>query len=134
MFDRLGQVTVFSKMYLKAVFHQMRVRKEYVDKTAFKTKYGHFEFMVIPMGLYDAPVTFQSLMNAIFSNCIDKFLVVYLYGILIYINAVKEHLEHLELTLERLQVNKLYAGKSKCEIFTSHTECHTECLGLFIGK
>ena len=76
MFDRLGEAQFFSKMDLKTGFHQIRVRPEDIEKTAFKTKYGHLEYLVLPMGLCNAPATFQTLMNMIFQDCIDVYLVV----------------------------------------------------------
>lgn len=73
MFDRLGEARYFSKMDLKTGFHQIRVRQEDIEKTAFKTKYGQFEYLVLPMGLCNAPATFQTLMNTIFQDCIDVY-------------------------------------------------------------
>lgn len=122
MFDRLGTATVYSKLDLKSGFHQIRVRNEDIEKTAFKTKYGHYEFLVMPMGLCNAPAIFQSLMNSIFSDIIDDYLVVYLDDLLIYRNTYEEHLIHLEEVLSRLQDHQLYVGKSKCELMTSQTE------------
>lgn len=74
MFDRLGQATVFSKLGLKAGFHHIRVQEENVEQTAFKTKYGHFEFLVMSMGLRNVPATFQSLMNTMFPTELTSFL------------------------------------------------------------
>ena len=103
MFDRLGAAKYFSKMDLKTGFHQIRVKPEDIVKTAFNTKYGQFEYMVMPMGLCNAPATFQSLMNAIFSDCIDDFLVVYMDDLLIYSKTEEEHLRHIESVLRRLE-------------------------------
>lgn len=76
VFDHLGKVTVFSKLDLKSGFPQIRVRNEDIEKTASRSKYGHYEFLVMPMGLCNAPSTFQTLMNSIFNAVIDIFLVV----------------------------------------------------------
>ena len=87
MFDRLGGATVFSKPDLKTGFHQIRVRRDDIEKNAFNTKYGQFEYLVMPMGLCNAPATFQSLMNRIFYDCIDVFLVVYMDDVLIVLQC-----------------------------------------------
>lgn len=99
MFDRLGQAKFFSKLDLKAGFHQIRVAPEDIEKTAFKTKYCHFEFMVMPMGLLIAPETFLSLMNRIFRDHIDDFIVIYLDDILIFSDSREDHLCHLRIVL-----------------------------------
>lgn len=129
MFDRIGRARVFSKLDLKAGFHQIRVREEDIEKTAFKTKYGMFEFMVMPMGLCNAPATFQALMNSIFGDCIDEFMVIYIDDILIYSDSYQDHLRHLETVLQKLANNELYVGSDKFEIMTDNTEF----LGLQIG-
>lgn len=129
MFDRLGSATVFSKLDLKLGLHQIRVRESDVEKTSFKTKYGLFEFMVMAMGLRNAPATFQSLMNSIFSDCIDRFMIVYLDDLLIYSNSPEDHLIHLETVLSRLQKHDLYVNITKCDIASSDTEF----LGLNVG-
>lgn len=82
MFHRLGEASYFSKLDLKTGFHQIRISPKDTNKTAFKIKYGHYEFLVMPMGLRDAPSTFQALMNDIFSDIIDDYLVIYLDDIL----------------------------------------------------
>lgn len=118
MFYRLGKATVFSKLGLKTDFHQIRVRNEDIEKTAFKTKYGQYKFLVMPVGLCNAPATFQALMNSIFNAVIDVYLVVYLDDLLIYINSHLEHLSHLEAILSWLKDNELYVGTSKYKLFT----------------
>lgn len=110
MFDRLGQAQFFSKLDLKTGFHQIRIAIEDIEKTAFKTKYGHFEFLVMPMGLRNAPATFQALMNAIFRDCIDDFIVIYLDDILIFSDSRQDHLRHLRIVLSRLKEHQLYVG------------------------
>lgn len=130
MFDRLGEASYYSKLDLKSGFHQIRISPEDIEKTAFNTKYGHFEFLVMPMGLRNAPATFQSLMNSIFYDTIDDFMVVYLDDILIYSNSREDHLKHLRIVLQRLKDNSLYVEKSKYESMTDKTEF----LGLQVGK
>lgn len=95
----------------------------------FKTKYGHFEYLVMPMRLRNAPATIQALMNSIFCNCIDDFRVIYLDDILIFNNSRQEQLSHLQTVLERLKKNELYVGKDKYQLMTTETEF----LGLSIG-
>lgn len=129
MFERLGNWKVFLKLDLKSGFHQILVRKADIEKTAFKTKYGHYEFLVMPIGLCNVPETFQALMNSIFSNVIDDFLVVYLDDLLIYSKSHDAHLEHLGNILERLHNNRLFVGKDIFQLMTKQTEF----LGLKIG-
>lgn len=117
-------------MDLKAGFHQIRISPADIEKTAFKTKYGHFEFLVMPMGLRNAPATFQALMNSIYYDVIDDLLVVYLDDLLIYSNSKEEHIRHLRLVLQRLKDNQLFLGKNKYELMTSETEF----LGLRVGR
>lgn len=121
IFDRPGQARYFSKLDLKTGFHQIRIDPADIEKTAFKTKYGHFEFLVMPMGLRNAPATFQALMNAIFCDCIDEFLVVYLDDILIFSDSREDHLKHLGLVLSRLKENSLFVGRSKYELMKEET-------------
>ena len=117
MFDRLGGARYFSKLDLKTGFHQIRVKPEYIEKTAFNTKYGQFEYLVMPMGLCNAPATFQTLMNQIFYDCIDVFLVVYMDDLLIFSKDEESHYRNLETVLSLLKEHKLYASPKKCEFF-----------------
>ena len=130
MFDRLGDARVFSKLDLKTGFHQIRVRPEDVEKSAFNTKYGQFEYLVLPMGLCNAPATFQTLMNEVFYDYIDKFVVVYLDDLLIFSKTPEEHLRHLELVLSRLEREHLFAALKKCQFMTDETKF----LGLVVGR
>lgn len=129
MIARLGKAKIFSKLDLKSGFHQIRVKNEDIGKTAFGTKYGHYEFSVMPMGLRDAPATFQTLMNLIFSDIIADFVVIFLDDLLVYNDSYEDHLNHMQIVLLRLMKNELYVGKSKCEIITPRTEF----LGLPLG-
>ena len=108
----------------------MRVKDEDVPKTAFTTRYGHFEFLVMPFGLCNAPSTFQTLMNSLFQEYLDDFVVVYLDDILVYSRTKEDHLQHLQLVFKKLQEQRLYVKLKKCEFLRSHTEY----LGHVVGQ
>jgi hypothetical protein len=119
LYDQLAGSSVFSKLDLRLGYHQIRVREEDIPKTAFVTRYGSYEYTVMSFGLTNAPATFSRLMNYIFMDYLDKFVVVYLDDILVYSKNKEEHAEHLRLVLERLHEHKLYAKYSKCEFWLS---------------
>lgn len=116
LFDQIRGVTVFSKFDLRSGYHQLRIKDEDIHKTAFKTKYGHYEFTVLSFRLTNAPVAFMNLMNNIFQNCLDKFVLVFIDDILIY-SKNEEHQRHLEIVLQRLREHKLYGKLSKCAFY-----------------
>lgn len=122
LLDRLHGATVFSKIDLRSGYHQIRIQPEDIPKTAFRTRYGHFEFRVLPFGLTNAPATFQTMMNSIFGPHLDSFVIVYLDDILVYSTSEEAHEEHLSTVLSILRKEKLYAKASKCEFFCSRTE------------
>ncbi|GJR84960.1 putative reverse transcriptase domain-containing protein [Tanacetum coccineum] len=109
--------SVYSKIDLRSSYHQLRVREEDIPKTAFRTRYGHYEFQVMPFGLTNAPAIFMDLMNRVCKPYLDKFVIVFIYDILIYSKNKKEHEEHLKLILELLKKEELYAKFSKCEFW-----------------
>jgi len=119
LFDQMKGATVFSKIDLRSGYHQLRVKDEDIPKTAFRTRFGHYEFVVVPFGLTNAPGVFMSLMNSVFRKYLDKFVQVFLDDILIYSRTHEEHEEHLRLVLQCLRENKLYAKMSKCSFFQS---------------
>ena len=93
-----------------------------MEKTAFRTRYGHYQFMVLPFGLTNAPATFMHLMNSIFAEYLDKFVVIFLDDILIYSKNMEEHKQHLKIVFEILRKNQLYASKKKCEFAKTDIE------------
>ncbi|GKD98842.1 putative reverse transcriptase domain-containing protein, partial [Tanacetum coccineum] len=109
--------SVYSKIDLRSGYHQLRVREEDILKTAFRTRYGHYEFQVMPFGLTNAPVVFMDLMNRVCKLYLDKFVIVFIDDILIYSKNKQEHEEHLKLILELLKKEELYAKFSKCEFW-----------------
>ncbi|GKC62825.1 putative reverse transcriptase domain-containing protein [Tanacetum coccineum] len=117
LFDQLQGSQFFSKIDLKSGYHQLRVHKDDIPKTAFRTLYGHFEFTVMPFGLTNALAVFIDLMNRVCRPYLDKFVIVFIDDILIYSKTREEHVEHLRLVLELLKKEKLYAKFSKCEFW-----------------
>ncbi|GJU20680.1 putative reverse transcriptase domain-containing protein [Tanacetum coccineum] len=117
LFDQLQGSSVYSKIDLRSGYHQLRVRKEDITKTAFRTRYGHYEFQVMPFGLTNAPVVFTDLMNRVCKPYLDIFVIVFIDDILIYSKNKEEHEEHLKLILELLKKEELYAKFSKCEFW-----------------
>ncbi|GJX63454.1 putative reverse transcriptase domain-containing protein [Tanacetum coccineum] len=117
LFDQLLGSNVNSKINLRSGHHQLRVREENIHKTAFRTRYGHYEFQVMPFGLTNAPAVFMDLMNRVCKPYLDKFVIVFINDILIYSKNKKEHEEHLKAILELLKKEELYAKFSKCEFW-----------------
>nr|GEU82876.1 hypothetical protein [Tanacetum cinerariifolium] len=109
--------SIYSKIDLRSSYHQLRVREQDTLKTAFKTRYGHYEFQVMPFGLTNAPAVFMDLMNRVCKPYLDKFVIVFIDDILIYSKDKKEREEHLKANLELLKEEKLYAKFSKCEFW-----------------
>ncbi|KAL0549558.1 hypothetical protein IC582_014043 [Cucumis melo] len=117
LFDQLQGATVFSKIDLRSGYHQLRIKDDDVPKTAFRSRYGHYEFIVMSFGLTNAPAVFMDLMNRVFREFLDTFVIVFIDDILIYSKTEAEHEEHLRIVLQTLRDNKLYAKFSKCEFW-----------------
>ncbi|GJT10787.1 putative reverse transcriptase domain-containing protein [Tanacetum coccineum] len=122
LFDQLQGACCFSKIDLRSGYHQLRVREEDIPKTAFRTRYGHFEFTVMPFGLTNAPAIFMDLMNRVCKPYLDKFVIVFIDDILIYSKSEEEHEVHLKTILDLLQKEKLYAKFSKCEFWLQEVQ------------
>jgi hypothetical protein len=114
LFDQLKSARIFSKIDLRSGYHQVRVKEEDIRKTTFRKRYGHYEFMVAPFGLSNAPTIFMCLMNGVFKEYLDKFTTVFLDDVLIYSKSEKEHEEHIRIVLKVLREHKLYDKLSKC--------------------
>ncbi|GKD36886.1 putative reverse transcriptase domain-containing protein, partial [Tanacetum coccineum] len=119
LFDQLQGLRVYSNIDLRSGYHQLRVCEEDILKTAFRTRYGYYEFQVMPFGLTNAPAIFMDLMNRVYKLYLDKFVIVFIDDILIYSRNMKEHKGHLKLILRLLKEEKLFAKFSKCEFWLS---------------
>nr|ABA94837.1 retrotransposon protein, putative, Ty3-gypsy subclass [Oryza sativa Japonica Group] len=117
LFDQLKGARVFSKIDLRSGYHQLKIRLEDIPKNAFSTRYGLYEFTVMSFGLTNAPAFFMNLMNKIFMEYLDQFVVVFIDDILIYSKNEEEHAEHLRLIMEKLRNHQLFAKFSKCEFW-----------------
>ncbi|GKC40556.1 reverse transcriptase domain-containing protein [Tanacetum coccineum] len=122
LFDQLQGACCFSKIDLRSGYHQLRVREEDIPKTAFRTRYGHFEFTVMPFGLTNAQAIFMDLMNCVYKPYLDKFVIVFIDDILIYSKSEEEHEVHLKTIFDLLKKEKLYAKFSKCEFWLQEVQ------------
>ncbi|KAD5317282.1 hypothetical protein E3N88_17228 [Mikania micrantha] len=122
LFDQLQGACHFSKIDLRSGYHQLKVQEEDIPKTAFRTRYGHYEFTVMPFGLTNAPAAFMDMMNRICKPYLDKFIIVFIDDILIYSKTPEDHAIHLRTLLELLRQEKLYAKFSKCEFWLTEVQ------------
>ena len=130
LFDQLGKARYFSKIDLRTGYWQIRVDESSVSKTAFTSRFGHYEWLVLPMGLTNAPAAFMSLMEDTFRDELNVFVLLFLDDILIYSNTLEEHTAHITTVLERLRNRQLFAKRSKCAFFCSEVEF----LGHHVGR
>ena len=117
LFKQLRGARVYSKIDLLIGYHQLRVREADIPKTAFRTRYGHFEFIVMPFGLTNMPAAFMDLMHRVFQPYLDQFVVVFVDNILIYSQSEEEHEDHLRIVLQDLREYQLYENFIKCEFW-----------------
>jgi len=117
LFDQLAGARIISKIDLRSGYHQIKIRPYDIPKTAFSTRYGLYEYLVMSFGLTNAPAYFMYLMNSVFMPELDKFVVVFIDNILIYSKNEAEHEQHLRIVLQCLRDHKLYAKFSKCEFW-----------------
>nr|GEX55908.1 putative reverse transcriptase domain-containing protein [Tanacetum cinerariifolium] len=117
LFDQLQGSSVYSKINLRSSYHQLRVRDEDIPKTAFRTRYGHYEFQVMPFRITNAHAVFMDLMNRACKPYFNKYVIVFIDDILIYSHNKEEHANHLRIILELLIKEKLYAKFFKCDLW-----------------
>ncbi|GBG71803.1 hypothetical protein CBR_g9212 [Chara braunii] len=128
--ERLGGAKYFSKLDLKSGYHQLEIHPRDRYKTAFKTRYGHFEWVVMPFGLTNASATFQAAMTTEFRDMLDRFVLIYLDDILVYSQTLDEHIVHLRAVLDRLRTAKYKVNRAKCEF----AQQALEYLGHFVTR
>ena len=122
LMQRLGQARVFSKLDLASGYHEIAIKEEDIQKTAFRTQQGHWEFIVMPFRLFNAPASFQGLMNKVFFGTIGDFILDYLGAISVFSHTVEEHWEHLRQALQRLREVKLYGRLHKCKLLKDEVD------------
>ncbi|XP_042481940.1 uncharacterized protein LOC122062393 [Macadamia integrifolia] len=115
----LKEARTFCKIDLRSGYHQLKIKDSDIQKIAFRTRYGHYEFVVMLFGLTNALATFMGLMNRVFHDMLDQYVIIFIDDILIYSKSREDHAVHLRLVLQRLRVKLLYAKFSKCEFWLS---------------
>ena len=141
LFDQLQGAKYFSKIDLRSGYHQLRIKEADIQKTTFVTRYGQYEFTVMPFGLTNAPTFFMNLMNKVFMEELDKFVIVFIDDILIYSMNHEDHERHLRIVLGRLRAHQLYAKLSKCKFWLekdslprAYLDCRRDRSGSIQGR
>jgi hypothetical protein len=134
LFDQMKGASVFSKIDLRSGYHQLKIRESDIPKTAFHIRYGLYEYSVMSFGLTNAPAYFMYLMNKVFMEYLNRFVVVLIDDILIFSKMMEEHEEHLRLVLEKLRSNQLYAKFSKCEFWLTEVAFLGHVISVDPGK
>ena len=122
LFDQLRGASVFFKIDLRSGYHQLRIREHDVVKTVFHSRYGHYEFLVMPFRLTNAPTTFMDLMNQVFRPFLDQFVIVFIDDVLVYSRSEEKHEQHLRATLKTLREHRLFVKFSKCEFWLERVQ------------
>ncbi|MBW0548584.1 hypothetical protein O181_088299 [Austropuccinia psidii MF-1] len=122
LLNLLNGSSIFSKIYLPGAYNLLRIKEGDEHLTCFRTKYGSFEYFVMPFGLTNAPASFQNLVNDIFQDLLDVYVVVYLDDIMVFSKSEEEHVTHVSTVLSRLRANNLFAKASKCLFHVSSVE------------
>jgi hypothetical protein len=117
LFDQLGGSSIFSKIDLRCRYNQVQIKEEEIQKTTFRMRYGHYEFVVVPFGLTNVPTIFMCLMNNVLNKFLEKIVLVFIDYILIYSKNREENEEYLRLVLQVIREHQLYAKFSKCDFF-----------------
>jgi hypothetical protein len=117
LFDQLKDAKIFSNIDIRSGYHQVRIKDEYISKTSFRKRYGHYEFTVVSFGLSNAPVVFMCLMNGVFRDYLENFVIVFLDDILVYSMSEEEHEKNLRMVLQVLREHQLYAKFRKCSFY-----------------
>ena len=132
LFDQVGGAKIFPKLDLWSGYHQVRIKDHDINKTSFQTRYRHYEFAVIPSGLTNAPTTFMCLMNNIFIQYLEKFVVAFIDDILVYSKIEEEHDEHLQIVLQTLRKHKIYRKFRQMWLLSKRNKIFRACH--FLGR